>query len=365
MRVDLIDLKKRYEDEREDLLNIFDNVLKNGSLVLTDEVKNFENNIAKYTGAKFCVGLNSGTDALMMSLWALGITKGDEVITSPVSFIASVGAIVHVGAKPIFVDIKEDLNINEELIENAITDKTKAIMPVHWSGKICNMDKINAIAKKNNLLVIEDAAQGMGSYYNNRHSGTFGNIASFSAHPLKNLNAVGDAGFVVTDSEELNDKIRLYRNHGMESRDNVKIFGVNSRLDSLHAEILTYRLKKLKSVINQRRNNIEIYKRYIKTKKVILPNDNPNSYDSYVMFITLSEKRNELQKFLASKNIQSLIYYGTPLHLHKASKVLGYKKGDFKMAEELCDKVISFPHHQYLSEEQIKFVSDSINLFYN
>ena len=176
--------------------------------------------------------------------------------------------IIHVGAKPVFVDVKEDLNINEELIENAITDKTKAIMPVHWSGKICNMDKINKIAKKYNLLVIEDAAQGMGSYYNNRHSGTFGKIASFSAHPLKNLNAVGDAGFVITDSEELNDKIKLYRNHGMESRDNVKIFGVNSRLDSLHAEILTYRLKKLKSVIKKRRSNVEIYRKYIETEKL-------------------------------------------------------------------------------------------------
>ena len=184
MKIDFIDLKKRYAEEKHDLLRIFDKVLKNGSLVLTKEVENFENNICNFTKAKYCLGLNSGTDGLMMALWALGI-KNDEIITTPLSFIASVGAIVHIGAKPVFVDVNQDLNINENLIEAAITKKTKAIMPVHWTGKICNMEKIIKIAKKYNLYLIEDAAQGMGSYYNNEHAGTFGDIASFSAHPLK------------------------------------------------------------------------------------------------------------------------------------------------------------------------------------
>lgn len=364
MKVELIDLKQRYQDEKDHLLKCFDNVLKNGSLVMTDEVKNFENNICKFTKSKFCLGLNSGTDALMMGLWSLGIKKGDEVITSPLSFVASVGAIVHVGAKPIFVDVKDDLNINEELIESAITDSTKAIMPIHWSGKVCNMEKINEIAKKHKLSVIEDAAQGMGAYYNDKHAGTYGDIAAFSAHPLKNLNAVGDAGFVLTDSEDLYNSIKLFRNHGMESRDNVKIFGVNSRLDSLNAEILSYRLTRLEEVIKKRRHNISLYKKFLKTDKVVLPNDSLNSYDSYVMMISVCQERDKLQTYLQSKNIQSLIYYGTPLHLHKASKILGYKEGDFANAERLASNVLSFPHHQYLVEEQIKYVSDCINKFY-
>jgi len=364
MKVELIDLKKRYLDEKEDLLSCFDRVLKNGSLVLTNEVNNFEDNICKYTNSKFCLGLNSGTDALMMALWSLGISKGDEVITSPLSFVASVGSIVHVGAKPVFVDVKNDLNINEDLIESAITKKTKAIMPVHWSGKICNMDKILEIANKYDIKVIEDSAQGMGSYYKKKHAGTFGEISAFSAHPLKNLNAVGDAGFVVTDNEELYKSIKLYRTHGMESRDNVKIFGINSRLDSLNAEILSYRLTRLEEIIEKRRKNISLYKKYIKTNKVILPQDSPNGYDSYVMMISLCEERDKLQSFLETKGIQSLVYYGTPLHLHKASSILGYNEGDLMNAEKLSKKVLSFPHHQYLKEDEIKYVSDSINQFY-
>ena len=187
--------------------------------------------ICKYVGAKYCLGLNSGTDALMMSLWATGISKGDEVITSPISFIASASSIIHLGAKPVFVDVKEDLNIDPDLIEKAITKKTKAIMPVHWTGRICDMNKIKKIAKKYKLLVIEDAAQAMGSYSNKKHAGTFGNISAFSTHPLKNLNALGDGGFIITDNKKYYDKIKLYRNHGLKSRDNVEIVGVNSRLD--------------------------------------------------------------------------------------------------------------------------------------
>ena len=362
--IELIDLKKRYIDEKDQLLKCFDRVLKNGTLVLTDEVKNFEDKICKYTNSKYCLGLNSGTDALMMSLWSLNIGKGDEVITSPLSFVASIGSIIHVGAKPVFVDVKDDLLINEDLIENAITKNTKAIMPVHWSGKICNMSKIMKLAKKYKLHVIEDAAQAMGSYYKEKHAGTFGTISAFSAHPLKNLNALGDGGFVTTNNKTLYDKIKLFRTHGLKSRDNVHIFGVNSRLDSLNAEILSFRLTKLRQVIHKRRNNINLYKKYIKTKKVKLPTEDKNNFDSYVMLIAQCEKRDELHDYLNSKNIQSLIYYGTPLHLHIASKKIGFKKGDFQNSERISKKVLSFPHHQYLRESEIIHISNLINYFY-
>ncbi len=364
MKIELIDLKKRSKDEKKELVNCFNKIIKKGSFVLTKEVSDYEKNIQNYTNNKFCLGLNSGTDALMMALWALGIKKGDEVITSPISFVASAGAIAHVGAKPVFVDVDDDLNIDVKLIERSITKKTRAIMPVHWTGKICKMTEIQKIAKKYKLKIIEDSAQGMGSYYKNKHAGSFSDIAAFSAHPLKNLNAIGDAGFVLTNKKTLYEKIKLYRNHGLKSRDNVHIFGVNSRLDSINAEILSYRLKKLKFIIKSRRKNISLYRKYIKTKKVILPKEDIYNYDSYVMMVSKCKNRDKLQKFLLQKGIQTLIYYGTPLHLHKASKVLGYKKGDFPVAEKLCSEVLSFPHHQHLKQNEIKYISNCINEFY-
>ena len=364
MKVDLIDIKYRYLDEHQMILKSINKLLKKGNLVLTQEVLSFEKNICDFTGMKYCLGLNSGTDALMMSLWALGIKKGDEVITTPISFIASAGAIVHVGAKPVFVDIQDDLNINPNLIEKSITNKTKAIMPVHWGGKICDMDPILALSKKYKIPIIEDAAQGMGAYYKGRHCGTFGEIAAFSGHPLKNLAAIGDSGFIVTNNKKLYDKISLYRNHGMVSRDKTSFFGVNSRIDAVNAEVLSYRLKKLKSVISKRNKNVELYRKYL-NKKVYIPFNENHEINSYVMCLTLCEKRDKLQKYLNKFNIQTLVYYGTPLHLHGAAEQLGYKQGDFPKAESICKKVLALPHHQHLNEKQIQFVIKKINDFYD
>ena len=364
MKVEFIDLKKRYIEEKSEILKCIKTVLSKGSFVLTKEVENFEKLICNYTGSKYCIGVNSGTDGLMMSLWAMGIKKGDEIITSPISFIASASSIIHLGAKPIFVDVDNDLNINPDLIRQKITKKTKAIMPVHWTGRICNMKKILSIAKKANIDVLEDAAQAMGSYYMKKHAGTFGKVSAFSTHPLKNLNSVGDGGFIITDNKRIHDKIKLYRNHGLKGRDNVEIIGVNSRLDSLHAEILSFRLKRLKSIISRRQKNIDLYRKYIETDKVRIIDDEQFQNNSYVMFITLCENRDQLQKYLKKYDIQSLIYYGTPLHLHKATKFLGYKKGDFPNAEKFTKQVLSFPFHQHLKEKEIKFVCQKINDFY-
>ena len=365
MTIEIIDLRKRFQEEKYEILKCINKVLKKGNLILTPEVEKFENSICKYTNSKYCLGVNSGTDALMMSLWSTGISRGDEVITSPISFIASASSIIHVGAKPVFVDVDEDLNINPDLIEKAITKKTKAIMPVHWTGRVCKMDKILKIAKKYNLIVIEDAAQGMGSYYKKKHAGTFGIISAFSTHPLKNLNALGDGGFIITNEKKFYEKIKLYRNHGLKGRDNVELIGVNSRLDSLNAEILSFRLKRLKNIILRRRKNINLYRKLIKTKKVKIIQDKKNENNSYVMFITLCDKRDKLQKYLKKFNIQSLVYYKTPLHMHKATKYLGYKKGDFPKAERIASRVLSFPHHQHLKKSEIKFVCKKINNFYS
>jgi dTDP-4-amino-4,6-dideoxygalactose transaminase len=226
------------------------------------------------------------------------------------------------------------------------------------------MDKIIKIAKKYKLKIIEDAAQATGAYYKGRHAGTFGKISAFSTHPLKNLNALGDGGFIITNEKKLYDKIKLYRSHGLEGRDDAKIIGVNSRLDSLNAEVLSFRLKKLNNIIHRRKKNINYYKKYIKTDKVKILNDGKNEKNAYVMFVTLAENRNKLQEYLKRFNIQSLLYYPTPLHLHNSMKYLGYKKGNLINAERITSKVISFPHHQHLTEKQIKFVSEKINKFY-
>ena len=291
MKVEFIDLKSRYKLEKKEILSCINKILKKGNLVLTKELEEFENLICKYTGAKYCVGLNSGTDALMMSLWALGIRKGDEVITSPISFIATAGAIMHVGAKPVFVDVKEDFNIDADKIEEKINSKTKAIMPVHWTGRMCNMNKIKSIAKKHKLFLIEDAAQAMGSYFNNIHAGRYSDISAFSTHPLKNLNALGDGGFVLTDKKNLYKKIKLNRNHGLKSRDNVEFFGLNSRLDVLNAEVLKFRLKKLRDINAKRRNNVSIYRKNLKIKNIKILEDGKNEINSYVMFLIQAEKR--------------------------------------------------------------------------
>jgi dTDP-4-amino-4,6-dideoxygalactose transaminase len=363
-KVPFIDLQQRYQDEKQELLVCIDRILSKGHLVMTEEVGEFENRITEYTGAKYCVSCGNGTDALMLGMWALGIGKGDEVITTPISFIASTGSVVHIGATPVYADVRDDQNIDPAEIEKKISPRTKAIMPVHWSGRVADMDPILAIARKHNLAVIEDAAQTMGAYYKGKHGGTFGDIGTFSAHPLKNLNAIGDGGFLITNDEEIANKIRLYRNHGLKGRDTCLFYGVNSRLDSLNAEILMYRLTRLEAVVERRRQNVDLYRKLIRAKEVFIPADKVYEKNAYVMMITQAERRDALQKFLLDRGVQSLVYYGTPLHLHPAAKRFGFKRGDFPNAEQQADRVLALPHHQQLSEDQIALAADVVNAFY-
>lgn len=365
MKVPFIDLQLRYQQERDEILRCLDNVLAKGHLVLTQEVAEFEQAVSEYIKVANVVALNSGTDALMMALWALGVGKGDEVITTPVSFVASTGAICHVGARPVYVDIGEDFNIDASKIEPAITERTKAIMPVHWGGRIADMSTILEIANKYNIPVIEDAAQAMGSFYKGTHGGALGTVSAFSAHPLKNLNAIGDAGFLATADDSIAEKVRLYRNHGLSSRDNCVFYGVNSRLDSLQAEILKYRLQRLEDVVNCRRENVAIYRRNLAVKEIKIPDEYDHEKNSYVMFLLQAESRDKLKEYLNSKGIESLVYYGTPLHLHQAANRLGYTKGSFPVAEAHCEKVLALPHHQNLDRSQIEYVCREINNFYH
>ena len=364
MKIEFIDLKARYKDEKDKLNEIFNKVLESGQLILSDENKNLEKNLSEYLNKKYCITLNSGTDALMLSLWALGIKKGDEVITPAVSFIATAAAIDHLGAKPVFVDVDEDLNIDIEKIEEKINEKTKAIVPVHWTGKMCDMEKIKNIAQKYDLKIVEDAAQAIGSELDNKKPGYYSNIATFSTHPLKILNGIGDGGFLITNDKEAYEKINKYRNHGIVTRDNYEFYGVNSRMDALNAAIVNYRLGGTKSLIEKRKYNIDLYKSNIKTKNFKFIEHKKNEIESYTMLVSIAEDRDGLQKYLSENEVQSLVYYGTPLHLQNASKKHGYKKGDFPKAEYMCDRVISLPFHQYLKEDEILFVSDLVNKYY-
>ena len=366
MHVPFIDLRQRFEEEKTELMACIERVLEKGALVMTPELEEFEHQVEAYTGAKHCIGLNSGTDALMLSLWAAGVGKGDEVIHPPVSFVATTGAIHHVGATPVYVDVRDDGLIDPNKIEAAITPKTKAIMPVHWTGKMCDMDAIQAICKKHNLILLEDSAQSMGSFYKGTHGGLFGQSGAISCHPLKNLNALGDGGLLLTNDDEVARKVKLYRNHGLESRDNVVMYGINSRLDVLNAEVLKIRLRKLDDIISRRRKNANLYRELIKSPQVFIPEERSDEgyTDAYVMFIIQAENRDALQAHLKEHTIESLVYYGTPLHLHKAGRDKGYKPGDFPVAEAQCDKVLALPHHQHITEDQVAFVAEKVNQFY-
>lgn len=363
-KVSWVDLQERYQEEREEILDCMDKVLTKGHVIMTPELDDCEQKISEYSGAKHCIGLNSGTDALMMALMATGIGRGDEVITTPVSFVATTGAIAHVGGTPVYVDVAEDQNIDPNLIEAKITERTKAIMPVHWSGRIADMDAINDIAEKHGLVVIEDSAQCMGGRYKGRHGGTLGVAGAISAHPLKNLNALGDGGFLLTDDDEINEKVRLYRNHGLADRDTCVMYGVNSRLDVLHAEILKYRLTRLDSVVKARRKNANLYRELIKAPEVYIPPCKDYEENAFVIFIIQCDHRDRLQKHLIEQSIQAMVYYGTPLHLQPAAERYGYKRGDLPISERQCDRVLALPHHQYITEDQVAFVAEQINTFY-
>lgn len=364
MNIPYVNLKAQWEDEKKDLIPIIDKVLSSGVYVGGSEIDKFENKICTKLKTKYCIALNSGTDALVLALHCLGVRRGDEVITPPNSFIASTAAIVHLGAKPVFVDVSKDQNIDVNKINEKLTDRTKAIMPVHLTGRICEMGPINTIAKEKELLVIEDAAQAVGSKYKNIYSGNLGDIGCFSTHPLKNLNACGDGGFITTNSKQIADQIKSLRTHGMIERDNVKNFGYVSRMDSLQAAILNYRLDKLDSVINKRRKNAKLYFEKLDNKNIYFPIEKDYEFNTYHTFVIQTDKRNELKKYLEENNIQTAIHYPNPIHLQPASKFLNYKKGDFPETESQSKKILTLPINQYLNETDIDKICNLVNNFF-
>ena len=359
-----VNLSFQWLSEKKKLLPIIDKVFSSGDWVGGKEIEKFEKNISKVCNTKYAVALNSGTDALTFGLHMLGVKRGDEVITVPNSFIGSTAAIVHLGAKPVFVDVLPDQNINPNLIEEAITKKTKAIMPVHLTGRVAEMDSIISISKKYKIPIIEDAAQAVGSLYKKKLAGSFGEIGCFSAHPLKNLNALGDSGYMTTDNKKIYNQIKDLRNHGMTNRNKIINFGYVSRMDHFQAAVLNYRLTKLKKIILKRRNNVSLYRELLNKNAVFIPEEKNYQFNTYHTFVIQVEKRNQLQRFLQKKGILTSIHYPIPIHLQPAASKLGYKKGSFKQSEKQAKKIITLPINQFLSNKNIEKISNCINKFF-
>jgi len=363
MNVPYVDLASQYQNHRREILDIVDRVLSRGQYILGDEVEKFERSFATLLGCRNAVSVANGTDSLILAMKALGIGPEDEVITAPNSWISSASSIALTGARPVFVDVLPDQTMDPKEVEKAFTKKTKAIMPVHLTGKCADMNPILELSRIKKIPVIEDAAQSVGSKYFGRHAGTMGTIGSFSLHPLKNLNACGDAGILVTDDDRLAEKLRLLKNHGLVDRNTVSQWGYNSRLDTLQAAILNYRLGLLESIIDKRRNNAKFYRAEL-GHKIECPIDNDQCFDVYHLFVIQVEKRNELKDFLATRGIQTAIHYPVPIHLQPAAKYLGYSRGIFPNVEKQSESILSLPIHQDLTHEQLRFVASTILEFY-
>lgn len=364
MKVPYIDLPSQFKDPKlhQDILDIF----KKCQFIMGEAVDRFEKDFATLCGTGYALGLNSGTDALFLVFKALGIGQGDEVITVSNSFVATAGAIVAAGARPVFVDVSSDYNMNPELIEAAVTTRTKAIVPVHLTGNPADMRQICNIAKRNGLIVIEDAAQAVSASIEEKLVGSFGKAGCFSLHPLKNLNIAGDGGMITTDSKELYMKLQKLRNHGLKNRDEIEFFGYNSRLDTLQATIANHVLSKLESVIEKRKKNAAIYDKELSqlNNDVILPPKRKNIKQVYHTYVIQVKDRTNLIMFLQKHGVETKIHYPVPIHLQKPCKALGYKKGDFPACEKQAESILSLPVHQYLSDEQIHYAAKLIKKFY-
>jgi dTDP-4-amino-4,6-dideoxygalactose transaminase len=366
MQIPIFTPVRQYLNLKDEIDSAISRVLNRGNFILGNEVMEFERKIAEYLGVKHAIGVASGTDALQIALMAIGLKPGDEVITTPFTFVATAEAIALLGGKPVYVDIdKKTYNINPELIEEKITEKTKAIIPVHLYGQPAEMDKIIDIARRYNLYVIEDSAQALGAEYKGRKVCTFGDLACISFFPTKNLGAFGDAGMIVTNNDELAEKVRMIRVHGSRVRYNHEILGVNSRLDTLQASVLLVKLRYLDGW-NDRR--AEIAKKYtdglFNIDGLVTPYCQPDSKHIYHQYTIKTKQRDELAQFLKEKGIQTAVHYPIPLHLQKAFSYLGYKKGDFPISEECASGVLSLPMFPELKDDEIEYIIESIQQFF-
>jgi len=366
MKIPPLDLKRQYASIKNEIDSAIQNVLNHGGFVLGPEVKELESKLAEYCETKHGIGVASGTDALLLSLMAAGINPGDEVITSTFTFFATAGVISRLGAKPVFVDIDSStFNIIPGLIDEAITSKTKAIIPVHLYGQIAEMDEITSVAEKRGIPIIEDAAQAIGSTYKGKKAGSFGLTGCFSFYPTKNLGGYGDGGFITTNDDNVADLLRRLRLHGARPKYYHSIIGINSRLDSMQAAALLVKLKHLPDWHKARRARAENYDKLLSDiEQVKTPFVQEYNYHIYHQYTILAERRDDLREYLKSIEIGCEIYYPLPMHLQECFKDLGYKKGDMPVAEKAANMTISIPIFPELTGEEQEYIAGMIREFY-
>jgi dTDP-4-amino-4,6-dideoxygalactose transaminase len=361
-----VDLSSQYDAEKLKINECILRVLESGQYVGGAHIsQKFEEAISKYCHVDHALAVSSGTDALYLALKILNIGPGDEVITVPNTYCATVAAICLVGATPVFVDVQSDRNMDPKKLEAVITKKSKAILPVHLTGRVCDMDPILKIAGEENLAVIEDAAQAVGAKYKGKIAGTFGDVAAFSAHPLKNLCAIGDAGYMLIKDGGLVERAGQLRNHGLQDRDTVLEWSGVARIDALQAEILHFRLTQLDDLIKMRQRNAKLYDQHIIEKNIFKPVTRDYEFNTYHTYVIQVENREQLTSYLKSNGVEAVIHYPVPLHLQPAAESLAYKVGAFPVAEDQAKKILSLPIHQYLKEDDIIYISNLINKFYN
>ncbi len=366
-KVKYIDYPAQYESMKQEVLSTIDSILSHGDIMMRQQLRDFETNFANFVGTKYAVGVSNCTDALHLSLRAAGVGAGDDVITVSHTFVATTAAVHHAGARPVFVDVDEDHNMNTDLVEAAITSKTKVIMPVHLNGRVCNMDKLMAIAEQKDLLVVEDAAQAIGASFNGIKGGAFGLAGCFSFYPAKLLGAYGDAGAVATNSKEMADKIGLLRNHGRTNENDIAGWSFNCRMDNLHAAILDLKLKRVPTWIKRRREIARIYHELLSDLPQLHlpppPTDKGPYFDVFQNYEIEAEDRDNLVVRLRECGVETLISWGGK-GVHQFKK-LGLTHFHLPRTERMFGSVLMLPMNPELTEEQVEYVAVVVRKFYD
>jgi dTDP-4-amino-4,6-dideoxygalactose transaminase len=361
MLVPHFDLKKQFSSLRDEIREALDRVCSNTSFILGEEVSEFEKEFAAYCGVKYCVALNSGTSALHLALLALGVKPGDEVITTPNTFIATAEAICYAGAKPVFVDIDPKTgNLDPALIELAITDRTKAILPVHLYGRPADMEPILETARKRSLVVIEDACQAHGARYRGRRVGSIGHAAAFSFYPTKNLGAYGEGGALTTDDPGIAELAQALRNHGQSGPYTHTRIGYNYRMEGFQGAVLRIKLKRLEQWNGRRKEIAALYRSLLQGAKVEIPPDDPRDERVYHLFVVYVEQRDAVRAALEARGVHTAIYYPRPVHLQPAFAALGFGPGSFPQAERACERALSMPFFPEMSDEQVRYSAEQL-----
>ncbi|MEW6103497.1 MAG: DegT/DnrJ/EryC1/StrS family aminotransferase [bacterium] len=365
-KIPLVNLKAGFLPIKEEAMLAIEEVFSKMNLFLGPNVSALEEEFAAYCGTKYAIGVGSGTDALHLALLAGDIKEGDEVITSPHTFFATTEAIAYLGARPVFVDIDPFIyTIDPSLIEERISSKTKAIIPIHMYGQAAEMNPISEIAAKYGLKVIEDACQAHGGEYYGRKCGSIGDIGCFSFYFTKNLGGYGEGGMVTTNSPEMAEKVRLYRNHGHKSKYEHSIIGYNYRLDEIQAAILRIKLKHLDDYNKRRQEIAKRYTHLLQDTPLKLPKEVSNRRHVWHLYVVRTRERDEFQEYLSNKGIATGIHYKIPIHLQEACKHYGYKEGDFPEAEKISKEILSLPIYPELSDDDIEYIAMAIGEFFN